>query len=97
MSEQTEPKTVEIVRLYVGRGLHTDPFGVDDEKLELSVDLYDLGTDYAAAWVAWAAADGGGGGGASLDDTAAWMPLVDSDGLCVLDSDGNLIPTLVTL
>ncbi len=34
------------------------------------------------------------------DPTAStqwWMPLVDSDGTCVLDSTGGLIPTLITL
>jgi hypothetical protein len=41
--------------------------------------------------------DAAGGGGASLSDTAAWMPLVDSDGTCVLDADGDLIPTLISL
>jgi len=45
--------------------------------------------------LAWAAA--GGGGGASLTDTHAWMPLVDSDGTCVLESSGDLIPTLIAL
>jgi len=90
MAEQTEPKTVEIVRLYVGRGLQVDPFGVDDEKLELSVDLYDLGTDYAAAWVTWA------GGGDPADDTMVWMPLADSDGTLVLDDTG-VIPTLIPI
>jgi hypothetical protein len=93
---ETPPVAVEIVRLYVGRGLQTEPFGVDDEKLELSVDLYDLGTDYAAAWVTWAGGSTGGGGG-SLTDTHAWMPLADSDGLLVLDSGGALIPTLIAL
>jgi len=29
--------------------------------------------------------------------TSWWMPLADSDGLLVLDSDGALIPTLITL
>lgn len=29
--------------------------------------------------------------------TTWWFPLVDSDGTCVLDSDGDLIPTLVPL
>lgn len=86
-----EQNVVEIVRLYVGRGLHVDPFGVDDEKLELSVDLYDLGVDYAADWVAAA------GGSDPADATRAWMPLVDSTGVCVLDSTGALIPTLIPL
>jgi hypothetical protein len=90
----SEPNVVEIVRLYVGRGLQVDPFGVDDEKLELSVDLYDLGTDYAADWVDWAG--GGAGGSDPAADTAVWMPLVDSDGTVVLDDTG-LIPTLITL
>jgi len=89
-----EQNVVEIVRLYVGRGLQVDPFGVDDEKLELSVDLYDLGTDYAAAWVGWAG--GGGGGSDPAADTAVWMPLFDSDGVAVLDDTG-VIPTLIPL
>ena len=38
-------QVVEIVRLYVGRGLRADPFGEDDEKLELSVNLLDLGPE----------------------------------------------------
>lgn len=37
-------------------------------------------------------------GGADVSTaTRWWMPLVDSDGTCVLDSTGNLIPTLITL
>ena len=44
--------------------------------------------------LAWATA--GAGGGAALTDTHAWMPLVDSDGTCVLDDTG-LIPTLIPL
>jgi len=87
-----EQHVVEIVRLYVGRGLRTEPFGEQDEKLELSVDLYDLGTDYAADWITWAGSSGGG----PADDLQVWMPLVDSDGTVVLDDTG-LIPTLITL
>ena len=34
-----EQGIVEIIQLYVGRGLRTEPFGETDEKLELSVDL----------------------------------------------------------
>lgn len=41
----------------------------------------------------WAAAAGGDPATA----TTWWMPLVDSDGLCVLDSTGALIPTLIGL
>lgn len=29
--------------------------------------------------------------------TTWWMPLVDSDGTCVLDSGDTLIPTLISL
>jgi hypothetical protein len=38
-----ETGIVEIVRLYIGRGLRAEPFGEEDEKLEVSVDLQDLG------------------------------------------------------
>ena len=69
-----------------------DPFPETGDKLELSVDLYDLGTDYAADWLEWA-----GASGATAAATQAWMPLVDSTGICVLDSTGGLIPTLITL
>lgn len=93
MAEQQH--VVEIVRLYVGRGLRTEPFGETDEKLELSVDLYDLGTDYSADWVAWAGGTGGGGSNPATD-TLVWMPLVDSDGTCVLDDTG-VIPTLIPI
>ena len=79
--------------LYLGRGLQGEPFPETGEKLELSVDLYDLGTDYAAGWLEWA----GVGGPDLLAATQAWMPLVDSTGTCVLDSTGALIPTLITL
>jgi hypothetical protein len=40
------------------------------------------------------------GGGAPFDPATAttwWFPLVDSDGTCVLDSNGALIPTLIPL
>jgi len=36
-------------------------------------------------------------GGDPLAATQAWMPLADSDGLLVLDSTGDLIPTLIAL
>jgi hypothetical protein len=126
-----EQGIVEIVRLYLGRGLRGEPFGVDDEKLEMSVDLLDLGEEldvaldylghhltgtlaarpaaglvpigalYAAddgniyqsdgaAWTVWTTA------GNPANDSQVWMPLVDSDGTCVLDNTG-LIPTLITL
>jgi hypothetical protein len=39
----------EIVRLYVGRGLRGEPFPETDEKLELSVDLLDLGEELDVA------------------------------------------------
>jgi hypothetical protein len=38
-----------------------------------------------------------GPGGAGTGDTAAWMPLFDSDGALVLDSDEGLIPTLTPI
>jgi hypothetical protein len=41
--------------------------------------------------------DDTGAGGDPTTFTQWWMPLVDSDGTCVLDSTGNLIPTLITL
>jgi hypothetical protein len=40
------------------------------------------------------------GGSSSFDPATAtswWFPLVDSDGTCVLDDTGNLIPTLIAL
>jgi hypothetical protein len=48
----------------------------------------------SATGLAWAE---GGGTGAALTDTHAWMPLVDSDGTCVLDASGDLIPTLIAI
>lgn len=44
----------------------------------------------------WAAPSGGGGGDPALD-TKVWMPLVDSDGTCVLDGTGSVIPTLIPI
>lgn len=31
------------------------------------------------------------------DATQVWMPLADADGILVLDTDGNIIPTLIPL
>jgi hypothetical protein len=76
--------------LVAGTGLDTYarlPVGADGEVLTAD--------STAGSGLAWAADAGGGGG--SLTDTHAWMPLVDSDGTCVLDTDGNLIPTLIAL
>jgi len=39
----------EIVRLYLGRGLRGEPFPETGEKLELSVDLQDLGEELDVA------------------------------------------------
>ena len=82
-------------QLFLGRGLLGEPVGDEAEQLELAVDLYDLGVDYPADWLAWAGVNLNAGDPAAA--TQAWMPLADSDGLLVLDSDGNLIPTLITL
>jgi hypothetical protein len=49
-------------------------------------------TDYATNWQTPA-----GGGGNPAADTAVWMPLYDSDGTLVLDSDEGLIPTLTPI
>lgn len=86
----------EIIRLYLGRGLQAEPFPETGEKLEVSVDLYDLGVDYAADWVEWAGAAGGG----PAADTAVWMPLTTvSAGVpeLVWGGDDGLIPTLIPL
>lgn len=87
----------DYARLYLGRGLQGEPLA-DSDQLELSVDLYDLGEQYAADWLEWAGVDtsGGGGGGPSPTDTAGWMPLTTvAAGVpeLVWDGDDNLIPT----
>ena len=84
---ETAPVVVEIVRLYVGRGLQAEPFGEDDEKLELSVDLDALGQELDSALAAFQAARG-----------RVWLPLtstVGGDPVLVWDDDDGLIPTHV--
>jgi hypothetical protein len=76
--------------LVAGSGLDTYarlPVGDDGQVLTV-----DSTSDSGLTW-----ADAGAGGGAALTDAHAWMPLVDSDGLVVLDSTGDLIPTLIAL
>ena len=78
---------VEIVRLYVGRGLRAEPFGEDDEKLELSVNLLDLGPELDQAMLIYEAQPG-----------YVWLPLTTTSAgvpeLVWEDGDG-LIPTAV--
>lgn len=132
----------DYVRIYLGRGLRGEELSTPDEdQLEVSVNLDDLGEememamrfpdhllvgvtadrpDAAAvppgslysstddgviyqsdgtAWTTYATlgGGGGGGGGASPADTACWMPLFDTDGSAVLDSDEGVIPTLIPI
>ena len=85
MAEQV----IEIVRLYVGRGLRAEPFlnADDDEKLELSVDLQDLGAELDEALPPFQAHRG-----------QVWLPLTTVVGgvpELVWDADDSLIPTSV--
>jgi len=50
--------------------------------------------DGTVDWNTWAT---GGGGFDPATATSWWFPLVDSDGTCVLDDNGALIPTLIPL
>jgi hypothetical protein len=47
-----------------------------------------------AVGLKWAA---GGAGGDPTTDTKVWMPLLDTDGSVVLDSDEGQIPTLIAI
>lgn len=86
----------DYAKLYLGRGLQGEPLA-DSDQLELSVDLYDLGEEYAVAWLDWAGVTGGGAGPA---DTAAWLPLTTVVGgtpELVWDATDELIPTFTPI
>ena len=83
MAEQV----VEIVRLYIGRGLRAEPFGEDDEKLELSVNLLDLGGELVEAMLIFEPEPG-----------RVWLPLTTVVGgvpELVWETEDGLIPTHV--
>lgn len=85
MAEQV----IEIVRLYVGRGLRADPFlnADDDDKLELSVDLLDMGAEMDEALLPFQA-----------HRSQVWLPLTTVVGgvpELVWEADNTLIPTSV--
>ena len=80
-------QVVEIIRLYVGRGLRTDPVGEDDDKLELSVNLLDLGPELNQAMLVYEAMPG-----------HVWLPLTTTVGgvpEIVWETTDGLIPTQV--
>ena len=82
MAEQV----TEIVRLYVGRGLRTDP-GEDDGKLELSVNLLDLGPELVEAMLVFEA-----------QPNRVWLPLTTTVGgvpELVWETEDGLVPTAV--
>jgi hypothetical protein len=84
-----EQSLVEIVRLYVGRGLRTNPFGETDEKLELSVNLPDLGVELDQALEPFQAAR-----------QRVWLPLtsvVSGVPVLVWDDNDGLVPTHVPI
>ena len=78
---------VEVYRLYIGRGLRAEPFGEDDEKLEVSVNLPDLGGDLVETMRTF-----------ELEPGRVWLPLTTTVGgvpELVWETDDGLVPTHV--
>ena len=74
-------------RLYIGRGLRAEPFGEDDEKLEVSVNLLDLGPELVEAMRTFEAEPG-----------RVWLPLTTTVGgvpELVWETEDGLFPTHV--